>query len=113
MVRSFARTIYFNGNSAELARDLRGGAEGTRVAFDGEDDAFQVRSAAAGECLHGMERSGESAEACERREDGAIERAASVEDDFAAASLAGNSRERRGHSCDLRVWNSDENHLRI
>ena len=55
------------------------------IAFDGENHALQIRHNVSAEGLHGVKRARGGAAACERGENGAVERGAGVQDDFAAA----------------------------
>ena len=58
------------------------------IAFDAENHASEFRNHFAAEGLHGMKRTRGSAAARERRENGAVERGARVQNDFASAFCA-------------------------
>ncbi len=83
-----------------------------RIAFDGEDDALgAVGEDAAAERLHGMERTRRRATAGQRSEHAAVERAAGVQEDLAAAFRTAQLRERARDGGEGRVGCRQQNDI--
>jgi len=96
------------GLAAESADHAADDAEGFGMALNAEEDAVEARACARAETLHGMNDAGPGAEGGEGSEDIGAERAAGVQDDFAAHIGAALLGELNGDGGESIVGNSEE-----
>lgn len=93
VIGSFDISAQSDRNASDGTCDAASDALRTGIALYGEDDAIERRGGAVTESLERMDRASEGAAARERGEDGRIERAAGVENDFAAPLVSAETRE--------------------
>lgn len=113
VISGFDVSTQSDRNSADGARDAARDALRVRVALDGKDNAIERRRGALTKSLKRMERASESASASERRENGRIEGAAGVKNDFAATFVSAETREFCGDFMNGVIGSGDENDVSL
>ena len=98
-------------DASKCARDGASHADGGGVAFDGEDLAFERRSADTIESLQRVHGCGESAERPHSLQSAGVAGAAGVENDFAAELLAADASELSGNFADSVVGDTQQDYF--
>jgi len=108
MILHLAAGLDADGFAADAADHPADDAESLGMAFDAEKHAIEAGAGARGETLHGMNDAGPGGVAGQGSENGGTERAAGVEDDFAAEIGAATLGELGGNGGKRIVGNGEE-----